>query len=814
MLGPWSPKAQRMVHHEHAGIWGHDDPPSCPDKTAVAKKMDKYMGGFSAVHWRPRNGDIIWRQYTDLRHEDKEDGMMIFSLKGASPGFNVIMDARDPLASIDSMYTTLLNHGCLIIGSSGKLLTVKTEKEDGNHASEWDCIFRAVVGGNLRTFKMGLTKHGDMTGAKKKTDVGLRHAWIQFYAVSIHAPPPEEEEQAMANLLCSLVGREPPFHDAVGGSIPAGVDQWGKADHAGSSSGDQARQPSAQGQPLAPGNPPSEPTVDVMGQFLDAVKEFCHPKTVWEHYPEMRYYPDTGLFHMRHGSGNRLAFNVQEAIEHLRTVVPLTERPPARQLTQIPPAPPCMLSTAEATDDDWQLVSQAEPLDGTDDRHPPPSARQLTGTPPLPPMSGYSAMPSASDPAPELPKATAKVAPPTMAQLALDCQRTAEPAPATAKAAPPTMAQLDLDRQRTVMAKANAPVLHAMPVHEQASQVCDTLEAAAIQVDMFTTDPMNPIDTHAIQADLLQSTMHPIAWCIVGGGPGQPLAAQLPLAPVTEPVPPLPTGATHIREQGQPIPCAPVTPPAASLRTETTYDQCPTYIGQGLPLLSFEPGQHEWTSHLDTPSDLGDLQSVEECHHRTQMPQYLPAPQIAFVQSITLCTALPAFVPVRSITTAEGLGLPPPARWVMSHLWKGSSDANIRWAAAQIGLDGDAGLAYKVEVESFLAKVQFRCGRTKRDVTPRLLTDHWQKMRWDDQPTPAKASHFGESVAEGPNASPGLGVRYDADWDSIDDFVFMVRELETAGPDDLGDDWRLVPPPAKVHCQVVYVAYMLYINFV
>ena len=104
----------------------------------------------------------------------------------------------------------------------------------------------------------------------------------------------------------------------------------------------------------------------------------------------------------------------------------------------------------------------------------------------------------------------------------------------------------------------------------------------------------------------------------------------------------------------------------------------------------------------------------------------------------------------------------------------------------------------------FLAYMQFRQGRPRYDVQPRLLNDSSERMKWDEQPTPDYGAQYLD-IKAGLDASSGFAVRRDVCWERVEDLLKHLREVGVARPADLGSDWTLVPPPSKVHCQVVYM---------
>ena len=205
--GPWSAKARREKNTDEAHVWGHDDPPLAePD--ALERKMATFLSSFPASHWRPRVGAVIKMSYPRFPQLDKQAGIMVTEPGGVK--FNIILNMDDPVANIEVMHARLRNHFMLAIGSSGNEITHNSGEGTGDHGFQW--IFRTA---KLRTFKMGLAKHGDLTHSKAET--GIRHAWIAMHGWS---NPTEEEKQEMANFLCHLIGFQPPYPNSFGGALP------------------------------------------------------------------------------------------------------------------------------------------------------------------------------------------------------------------------------------------------------------------------------------------------------------------------------------------------------------------------------------------------------------------------------------------------------------------------------------------------------------------------------------------------------------------------------------------------------------------
>ena len=168
--GPWSANAWSKKGADEAHVWGHDDPPRtmASDPGTVESMIAKYVSGFPASHWRPANGKLLYTRYEKFPQLKKQAGMMILDRSGTagnSVQFNVIMDMHDPKATIEAMKVALQGHIMFLFGSSGQEAIYETSKDTnenvkkGDHASEWDIIFRIA---KLGSFKMGLTKNGDL----------------------------------------------------------------------------------------------------------------------------------------------------------------------------------------------------------------------------------------------------------------------------------------------------------------------------------------------------------------------------------------------------------------------------------------------------------------------------------------------------------------------------------------------------------------------------------------------------------------------------------------------------------------------------
>jgi hypothetical protein len=206
-----------------APIWGHEDHAiqDRPTITGMDEGMDRYLASFSVSHWRSRHGSIVHRSYSDVQQTSKRIGMMIME-PGTPKKFNVILHKDDPFANIDSIENMLKAHFMVCVGSTGlEYIQHKGHKDSdvkdfstGDHASPWDLIVRCH---KLRSFKVGLTKNGDLTGRKNETD--LRHAWIMTLGMPNCGNEIHEE---MANFLCHLIAMQPPYPERFGGTFSTG----------------------------------------------------------------------------------------------------------------------------------------------------------------------------------------------------------------------------------------------------------------------------------------------------------------------------------------------------------------------------------------------------------------------------------------------------------------------------------------------------------------------------------------------------------------------------------------------------------------
>ena len=330
--GPWSAKARREKNTDEAHVWGHDDPPLAePD--ALERKMATFLSSFPASHWRPRVGAVIKMSYPRFPQLDKQAGIMVTEPGGVK--FNIILNMDDPVANIEVMHARLRNHFMLgprpwTIGSSGNEITHNSGKGTGDHASQWDIIFRTA---KLRTFKMGLTKHGDLTLSKAET--GIRHAWIAMHG---WGNPTEEEKQEMANFLCHLIGFQPPYPKSFGGALPTPA----------IGGGIQAAIVASVSGPL----PLSQPSCSSAGgqNWLSRLVGAARSGFGWPLAETTRvaYYEDAGKVHVKHETGEREVHFVEDFIEKLsdhsdveatrsaQLVAPPARQPPA---PQPPPAP-------------------------------------------------------------------------------------------------------------------------------------------------------------------------------------------------------------------------------------------------------------------------------------------------------------------------------------------------------------------------------------------------------------------------------------------------------------------------------------------
>jgi hypothetical protein len=212
-----------------AGVWGHQDNEiqPIPDGVTVEEAVDRYLASFPASHWRPIAGKILRQPYTILTREGKKVGMLVREPTGTGK-VNLIMHKDDPLGSIYSIQALLKGHPIVCRGATGlevmQHVGYKNEAvkdKTGDHASPFNIVFRTV---KLHSYTIGFTKNGDLTNTKGET--GLRHAWIETLGMPDCGSEILEE---MVNLLCLLVGHEPPYPDQLGGKIKLYVpaQRWG-----------------------------------------------------------------------------------------------------------------------------------------------------------------------------------------------------------------------------------------------------------------------------------------------------------------------------------------------------------------------------------------------------------------------------------------------------------------------------------------------------------------------------------------------------------------------------------------------------------
>jgi len=200
MRGPWSKKAMAHKEDEQACVWGHDDPPLSPDLSELGVGMQNWLDEQPAASWRS-TGELLECSYQKIPRAERIVGAVVMdkhNLKeSGAMKVNIVMKSDDKHANIPAIGARLATHFMLETGTSGNVMLLHTDKGTGDRASEYDIIFRDK---KLRTFKLGLTKHGD-TSNSGKDDLGIRHAWIQSHGWS----PMGDEDKEIANLLCHLV---------------------------------------------------------------------------------------------------------------------------------------------------------------------------------------------------------------------------------------------------------------------------------------------------------------------------------------------------------------------------------------------------------------------------------------------------------------------------------------------------------------------------------------------------------------------------------------------------------------------------------
>jgi hypothetical protein len=215
--GPWNKQTRAKEGTSQWHVYGHDDPEvqECPESLQV--KMDNWLAGFPASHWRDPVGGIKIGRYQSIQDKNKKNGQMVYEpdSNGNLYKFNIIMDANDPItSSIGKMYERLQACPLLAIGSSQREMTFATKKDSyGVHAGEHDILFRTM---KMCTYAMGYTMHGDRSNSG--ADKNIRHAWIKTMLWSTGNSTRQGE---MANLLCIFVGYRPQYPGCLGGNIPS-----------------------------------------------------------------------------------------------------------------------------------------------------------------------------------------------------------------------------------------------------------------------------------------------------------------------------------------------------------------------------------------------------------------------------------------------------------------------------------------------------------------------------------------------------------------------------------------------------------------
>ena len=150
--GPWNKTARQHEHEPDAHIYGWDDPLLQHSPETLEGQMAKYVASFPPSHWRLAHGTVtttvVVGPYKKVHQDTKQAGMMVFEPHAQYPSsnwkFNVVMKRQDPKANIEAIAAALHINPLLAIGSCGRQLTFNTQKTKGNHASEYDVIFRTM----------------------------------------------------------------------------------------------------------------------------------------------------------------------------------------------------------------------------------------------------------------------------------------------------------------------------------------------------------------------------------------------------------------------------------------------------------------------------------------------------------------------------------------------------------------------------------------------------------------------------------------------------------------------------------------------
>ena len=138
--------------------------------------------------------------------------------------------------------------------------------------------------------------------------------------------------------------------------------------------------------------------------------------------------------------------------------------------------------------------------------------------------------------------------------------------------------------------------------------------------------------------------------------------------------------------------------------------------------------------------------------------------------------------PVNHRTPHDGL---------MSQLRRGSGAQEIRRYAAAFGATED-GARFQSAVLALLEKVLVKTYTPRGPTQKKLLQNIGEKLTGFD---PCRAPLQGEPMPErisGVDALPGLGVRFDVDWDNVSEILGMLRDRWVAEPGNHTGNWEQV----------------------
>ena len=664
---------------------------------------------------------------------------------------------------------------------------------------------------------------GDLTNTGAETDI--RHAWIcphQMYPIT------KEVREEGANILCHVIGRMPPFPEALGGipvpaignvlaapsssSSPSSVPPFtqslpglAQAAPSSSSSSNHRQQP--------PETPPTEPST--MSLLMEALQVGAY--NLWGRLggsgtqtdslhedipPTVRYYEGSGQVHVQHDTGARDVYPAEELITCLRSECGSGSAHGQWQ------APAGVL-------DMWGLPAVFGMAPATGAIHSP-----------LP--KPKSRPPGALDALPSQPLAVQRAPDRMNAQPKAP---TAPPPPITMKQPPP----VHRAPVPTAAAKQPPPPPKTSPPITPAAITTMASEYMRLATGGFVSLTRSPTLEQAGGLATL---------------PGQALDPQLQLAPVIVP-PKAPQQSTAPNEQPPPPPKVPVptaaskqppppptTPPPPTATNGQDGDGQPPPPPTTLPPPVKQPPGDPTTEGTDVgkaPSRrLAKL--VDMCALEQEFPGewQLPMP--------TGCTKAPSWTS-EVHTEADSLTLPDylagtgdsppvadkhqrffisgqwrtPVQWLMAQLNRGSNIDQIQERAAAIspndagsgsglgpGMSAAIGATHARQFQRavlvFLETVKAESLRKSGPADKKLLKDIRQKA-------PGSFSHHAQrkkpfedhDIISGVGALPALGgILFDVDWDNVTAFMGLLQSLEVAGPEDSGD-WHMVQPFNRYH---------------